>query len=57
MRHTEVLEAEAEMLAIEALVQKGDTATARARAARALEAQQNGPHAVRLREIAAASEK
>ena len=57
MPHTEVLEAEAEMLSIEALVQRGDMAKARARAVRALEAQQNGSHTARLREIVAASEK
>jgi hypothetical protein len=57
MPHTEVLEAEAEMLAIEAMVQRGDMAKARALAARSLEGQPNGPHAGRLREIVAASEK
>jgi hypothetical protein len=56
MPHTAVLEAEAEMLAIEALVQRGDTAKAAARAARALETPQNGPHAARLREIVTAGE-
>ena len=45
-------QAEAELLRIEALVQRGDVTTARAQAARALAAAPNGPHAARLREIA-----
>jgi hypothetical protein len=47
-----VLEAEAEILGIEALVQQGSIREAQARAVRSLGAAPNGPHAARLREIA-----
>jgi len=49
---TGVLQAEAELLRIEALVQRGNVTAAKAQAARALAVAPNGPHAARLREIA-----
>lgn len=51
-RHTSVLEAEAELLRIEALLQSGQTTQAVDAARRALKRTPNGPHAQRLREIA-----
>jgi hypothetical protein len=52
-RSTAVFLPEAEMLAIEALLQQGDVIAARSRAARSLDRAPNGPHAARLRVIAA----
>lgn len=51
-RRTSVLEAEAELLRAEALLQAGQRSAAAELAQRALEHAPNGPHAVRLREIA-----
>lgn len=51
-RQTSVLEAEAELLRIEALLQAGQRSRAVNAARKALARTPNGPHAVRLREIA-----
>lgn len=50
-RRTSVLEAEAELLRIEALLQSGQQQAAKRLAEKALEREPNGAHAARLREI------
>jgi len=52
-RQTSVLEAEAELLRVEALLQAGQSRAAARIARSAVEKTPNGPHAARLREIAA----
>jgi hypothetical protein len=54
--NTGVLDSEAQMLRIEALLQQGSLARARKLAARALAANPSGAHAARLREIVALDE-
>ncbi|HEX4341253.1 MAG TPA: hypothetical protein VH062_35330 [Polyangiaceae bacterium] len=57
MPSARVLGAEAEILAVEALVQRGNIGAAQARAARSLGLAPAGPHAARLREVMALPER